>query len=291
MAGYQTFRRQQSEIVCGKYVVPLGRKTLIMGILNTTPDSFADGGQFNAKDKAIERCLSLAADSADIIDIGGESTRPGSLPVPVNEEIERTIPVIQEASKRLTIPISIDTQKSAVAKAALNAGASLINDISAFSDPEMVEVAAEYNIPIILMHMKGTPVTMQKAPHYNDVINEIKSFLAERIEYAIKNGIDKSKIIIDPGIGFGKTLEHNLAILQHLDDFLEFGLPILIGPSRKSFIGMITGAAVNDRIFGTAAAVTASILKGVNIIRVHDVKEMREAASVADAMMYGTQTY
>ena len=258
-----------------------------MGILNTTPDSFFNGGRFDSESAAVERCLCLAEQGSDIIDIGGESTRPGSAPVSVEEEISRTVPVIRRVVEKLRIPISIDTQKAAVARAALEAGASMINDVSALGDPDMAATAVEYRVPVVLMHMQGTPQTMQERPEYDDVIDDIKSFLNERINYAVRKGIDEKSIIVDPGIGFGKTLGHNLEIFHRLDELLELGRPLLVGPSRKSFIGMITGAGVNDRLFGTAAAVVASILKGADIIRVHDVKEMSEAAAIADAIMYG----
>ncbi len=287
MAVYRTSLKQQNEIVCGQHTISLGSKTLIMGILNTTPDSFFNGGRFDSESAAVERSLCLAEQGSDIIDIGGESTRPGSAPVSVEEEISRTVPVIRRVVEKLRIPISIDTQKAAVARAALEAGASMINDVSALGDPDMAAAAVEYRVPVVLMHMQGTPQTMQERPEYDDVIDDIKSFLNERINYAVRKGIDEKSIIVDPGIGFGKTLGHNLEIFHRLDELLELGRPLLVGPSRKSFIGMITGAGVNDRLFGTAAAVVASILKGADIIRVHDVKEMSEAAAIADAIMYG----
>lgn len=286
MAGYQTSLKLQNEITCGKYVLSLGKKTLIMGILNTTPDSFSDGGKFFKKDDAIRHCYKLAEDGADIIDIGGESTRPDSLPISAEEEIKRTIPVIYEVTKNLNIPISIDTQKAIVAKEALEAGASMVNDISSLSDEKMPEIVAKYNIPVVIMHMQGTPATMQKNPYYKNVVEDIKKFFISRIRYAELKGINIKNIIIDPGIGFGKNLEHNLEIFRHLNDFSELGRPLLVGPSRKSFIGKIIGADINNRLYGTLGAVCVSIMKGANIIRVHDVKETREAVSVVDSVIY-----
>lgn len=290
MAGYQTSRKLQSEIICGKYVLSLGKKTLIMGIVNTTPDSFSDGGKFFNKDDAIRHCYRLAEEGADIIDIGGESTRPDALPVSAQEEIDRTIPVIYEVSKSINIPISIDTQKAIVAKEALEAGATMVNDISSLRDAKMAEILAKYNIPVVIMHMQGTPATMQKNPYYKNVVEEIKNFFISRMQYAEVNGININNIIIDPGIGFGKTLEHNLEIFRHLNDFTDLGRPLLVGPSRKSFIGKITGADINNRLYGTVGAVCVSILKGANIIRVHDVKEVREAVAIVDSIIYTDRT-
>ncbi len=287
MAGYETSVKQQSKIQCGRYTLHLGGKTLLIGILNATPDSFSDGGMYYSEPNAVKRCLELARDGSDIVDIGGESTRPGSKAVDAEEEIRRTVPVIREAAPGLSAPISIDTHRAAVARAALEAGASMINDISSLRDPGMAAVAAEYAVPIVLMHMQGTPETMQAHPHYDDVVDDIKSFFSERIEFAVKHGIREDRIIIDPGIGFGKNLQHNLEIFRRLDEFLEFGRPVLVGPSRKSFIGMVTGASVKDRLMGTAASAVTSILKGARILRVHDVKEIRDAADIADAILYG----
>jgi dihydropteroate synthase len=245
---------------------------------------------FSDSSQAVKRCARLEAEGSDIIDIGGESTRPGAAEVTVDEEIARTVPVIQAAVENVRIPISIDTRKAAVADAALQAGASMVNDISALGDPEMAAVAAGHGASVVLMHMQGTPKTMQKAPRYGDVVSEIKAFLESRISYATENGIRERRIVVDPGIGFGKTLEHNLEILDRLHEFMELGAPLLVGPSRKSFIGALTGADVAIRLPGTIAAVVTSILKGAGIVRVHDVPEIRQAVDIADAIVYGHGT-
>ena len=287
MAGYPTYPRPRTEIECGQYSLILGEKTLLMGILNITPDSFSDGGRYRTVEECVERCVSLEADGSDIVDIGGESTRPGAEEVSVEEEIRRTAPVIKAAVKRLRVPISIDTRKAEVAREALKAGASIVNDVTALGDDQMASVAADHDAPVVLMHMRGDPKTMQDSPEYSDVVGEIKGFLRERMEYAVASGIRRDRLIIDPGIGFGKTLDHNLEIFRRLGEFGELGAPVLVGPSRKSFIGAVSGGGVENRVFGTAAAVVASILQGAEIVRVHDVKEMRQAADIADAIVYG----
>ena len=257
-----------------------------MGILNVTPDSFSDGGLFINKNNAINHAIRMQDEGADIIDIGGESTRPGAKAVSVKEEIRRVVPVIEELAKKMKIPISIDTYKSAVAEAALSAGASMVNDISGLRfDPRMPEVAAAHKVPVVIMHIKGTPGNMQKNPFYNALIPEIADYLREGIEIARDAGIAEDKIIIDPGIGFGKTVEHNLEIIKRLGEFAGFEKPILIGASRKSFIGKIfCDLPVTERLEGTAAAVAIGIFNGANMIRVHDVKAMNRAAKVADAI-------
>lgn len=265
------------------------KRTYIMGILNVTPDSFSDGGLYFNKERAVEHALRIEEEGADIIDVGGESTRPGSEPVAVKEELRRVIPVIEEIAKRVKIPISIDTYKAGVARAALSAGASMVNDISGlWFDPKMPEVIAEYQVPVVIMHIKGTPRDMQINPTYTALIPEIMDYLREGIKIAIKAGVDPQRIIIDPGIGFGKSLEHNLEILRHLSEFKDLGKPILIGPSRKSFIGKILGdLPVTERLEGTASAVAIGILNGANIIRVHDVRAMLRVAKTADAIKKG----
>ncbi len=256
-----------------------------MGILNVTPDSFSDGGLFCDTEKAISRGIELEDEGADIIDIGGESTRPGASTVPPEEEIRRVMPVIEALSKRVKIPISIDTYKSEVARQAVEAGASIINDVSALRfDSKLVNVAGKYNIPVVLMHMLGRPGDMQTNPVYDDVVRDVFNFLKERIEYANRNGISNNDIIIDPGIGFGKKLVHNLLLIKHLDVFKELHCRLLIGPSRKSFIGAVLDQPVQGRLEGTAAAVAVAIMKGANIVRVHDVKEMRQIARMVDAI-------
>jgi dihydropteroate synthase len=264
----------------------LSSRTHIVGVLNVTPDSFSDGGRFFVESAAIEHAMRLAEEGADIIDIGGESTRPGSDSVPVDEELRRVIPVIEALVAKTKIPISIDTYKSTVAKRALEAGATIVNDISGLtSDPEMVDVAANHDASVIIMHMKGTPKTMQVDPEYDDVVEEVKTFLQEQVRVALDHGI--SQIIIDPGIGFGKKLEHNLEIFGRLEELAEIGYPLMVGPSRKSFIGTILNLPVDSRLEGTAAAVAASILKGANLVRVHDVQAMKRVAQVVDAIKQG----
>jgi len=267
----------------------LGERTLVMGALNVTPDSFSDGGLFLERNAAVEHGLEMAELGADIVDIGAESTRPGAEPVPLREELDRVIPVIEGLAPRLSIPISIDTYKSAVARAALEAGARIVNDISALRfDRELASVASEFGAPVILMHMKGTPRDMQKAPAYRDVVSEIIAYLRESLALAVERGIDIEQTIIDPGIGFGKTVEHNLEIIHRLREFASLGRPLLIGTSRKSFIGKLLGLEVGDRIFGTAATVAAAALAGAHIVRVHDVAQMRQVSLIADAVLKGS---
>ncbi len=268
----------------------LGKRTLIMGILNVTPDSFSDGGRFLSVESALARARQLIREGADIIDIGGESTRPGAEPVPTEEELRRVIPVIRAIRQESSVPISIDTYKAAVAQAALEAGANIINDISALRfDPQMARVVADARVPVVLMHMLGTPKTMQQNPVYTDVVREIKGFLAERIVFARAHGIEK--IIIDPGIGFGKTVEHNVEILRRLSELKELGCPILIGTSRKSFIGKLGGTEENplpipERLEGTIASNVIAVLNGAQIVRVHDVAAMKKALAIVDAVCY-----
>ncbi len=262
------------------------QKTYIMGILNVTPDSFSDSGVYFNKDRAAEHALRMEDEGADIIDIGGESTRPGAESISVKEELRRVVPVIEVLVKKIKIPISIDTYKSSVAKAALSAGASMVNDISGLRfDPEMPEVVAQHKVPVVIMHIKGTPKTMQKNPTYEALIPEIMDYLRKGIEIARNAGVPDEKIIIDPGIGFGKTVEHNLETIKCLNEFTGFEKPILLGPSRKSFIGKILGdLPVTERLEGTAAAIAIGIFNGANIIRVHDVKAMARVAKMADVI-------
>lgn len=266
----------------------IGFRTLIMGILNITPDSFSDGGLFVNIESAIEHANEMIKDGADIIDVGGESTRPGAEAVPIDVELNRVIPVISELSKSTDICISIDTYKSEVAKIAIDNGACMVNDISAMSDPKMAEVVAKSNVPIVLMHKKGTPKNMQISPHYDSLIDEIKQYLQDRVNIAEKSGISPDKIIIDPGIGFGKTVEHNLEILRRLGEFKSIGKPILVGTSRKSFIGKILNIDdPRERIDGTSATVAIAIANGADIVRVHDVKQMKMVALITDAIVRG----
>ncbi|MHC4174458.1 MAG: dihydropteroate synthase [Planctomycetota bacterium] len=256
---------------------------VVMGILNVTPDSFSDGGQFFDTHKAIERGLQMAADGAVIIDVGGESTRPGSAPVSTNEQIRRVVPVIKALYKKGDIPIGVDTKNFEVAKAALQAGAAMINDITALSDERMGELAAEHEVPVVLMHMQGMPATMQIGPKYKDVVGEVLEFLLGRAERAEQFGISKGMIFIDPGIGFGKTLEHNLLLLKNINRFVASSYRVLVGTSRKSFIGKITGKEKpSDRLFGTAATVALCAAAGVSIVRVHDVAEMVDVVKVTN---------
>lgn len=273
------------ELRCGSYLLTLGPQTVIMGILNVTPDSFSDGGLYFDKEDAVAYGEALAAAGADIIDIGGESSRPFSEPVPVEEEIRRVVPVIEELTRRLSVPISIDTTKAQVARQALEAGAVMVNDIGALRlDPAMADLVADRDVPVVLMHMKGTPKTMQNNPQYKNVVGEVKGFLADVVHGAEEAGIDRSKIIVDPGIGFGKTVTHNLRLIKDLRAFRALGVPILIGVSRKSFISKLLGPGDGHREVGTQAAVAAAALNGAHIVRVHDVKRTRETLKVVDAI-------
>lgn len=257
------------------------KRVLIMGILNVTSDSFFDGGKYLSKEKALERAYKIADEGADILDIGGESTRPGSIGASADEEKKRVIPVVEKLSEKISIPISIDTTKSDVAGEALDAGARIINDISALRfSPDMGETAKKFNAGVVLMHMQGTPRDMQNEPYYRDVVKEIKDFLSLAIKRAEASGIDKEAIAIDPGIGFGKTLEHNLEILRHLDEFKKLGKKILIGVSRKSFIGHILNLPAEERLEGSIAANLWAIFNGAEIIRTHDVLSMERARKI-----------
>jgi dihydropteroate synthase len=264
----------------------LGQKTWFMGVINVTPDSFSDPGKYLDKDRAVEKGLELEKQGADILDIGGESSRPGSEPVSEKEELKRVIPVIKELRKRTKILISVDTTKANVAEEALAAGADIINDISAFRfDDRMPLLVSETGAPVILMHMKGVPKTMQANPYYEDLYQEIQCFLEERIASATAYGIKREKIIIDPGIGFGKNLKHNLAIINNLH-FLEcIDRPILLGISRKSFIGKILNLPPQERFAGTIASAVLSIIKGAHILRIHDVENVKRAITVAEAIL------
>ncbi len=270
-------------------VLDASARPLIMGILNVTPDSFSDGGEFFDPDVAVEQAARMTAEGADLIDIGAESSRPGSQPVPDDEQIRRLVPVIERIRASETrIPISVDTRRAAVADAAIDAGADLVNDISALrDDPALARLVARRGVGVVLMHMQGTPTTMQDRPAYDDVVAEILAFLSERIEAAAEVGIDPRRIIIDPGIGFGKKSVHNMTLLRRLDAFRPLGRPILVGPSRKMFIGGVTAkASPTDRLMGTAATVAAAVLAGANIVRVHDVAEMRQVVEMAYAIAH-----
>ncbi len=259
---------------------------LLMGVLNVTPDSFSDGGKFLNADKAIEHGLKMAADGAAIIDVGPESTRPGAEVVPAGEQIRRAVPVIEAIAKKTKVCISIDTTNHEVAEAALDAGAAMINDITALADELMARLASQRKVPVVLMHIQGTPQTMQIEPKYNDVVAEVLTFLLDRAKRAEQFGILKERIFIDPGIGFGKTVEHNLTLLANINKFVQTGYRVLVGPSRKSFIGRITGKEnPAGRIFGTAAAVALCTAAGVSIVRVHDVAEMIDVVKIIKAII------
>jgi dihydropteroate synthase len=264
----------------------LGASTIVVGVLNVTPDSFSDGGQHFDAARAIEHAIRMESDGADIIEVGGESTRPGAPHISASEELARISPVLRELSRQLRVPIAIDTYKSEVARAALDQGVSIINDVSALRfDARIAEEAARSAALLVLMHMRGEPRTMQKLEPSPDIFGEIESDFNTSIREAESRGVRREQIILDPGIGFGKTLEQNLSILNHLDRFGKFGMPLMIGTSRKSFIGRLTGRPESDRIFGTAASVAAAILRGAHIVRVHDVKEMVEVARITDALL------
>lgn len=265
----------------------LGERTLVMGVLNVTPDSFSDGGLYFNADSAVRRALAMEREGADVIDIGGESTRPGSQGVSMEEEIRRVLPVIVRLRGKLRIPISIDTQKAAVAEAAVRAGAEMINDVSALrSDPALAEVARRHCLPLVLMHMRGRPRTMQKLPFARNVVADVRKGLREAVARARKAGVAKSQIVLDPGIGFGKSYEQNCELLAWLPELARLGCPLLVGTSRKTFLGKLLGDVPEDkRIWGTAASVTASILGGTHIVRVHDVAEMVQVARIADAIL------
>lgn len=266
----------------------LSKRTHIMGVLNVTPDSFSDGGKFFGLEKALSQSLKMVEEGADIIDIGGESTRPSSVPVSLEEEEKRVLPVIEALAKKITVPISIDTYKSQIARKALESGAEMINDISGLRfDSEMVKVVSRYNVPVIIMHIKGTPQNMQENPYYENVIKEIKDYFEERINLATASGISEENIILDPGIGFGKRFEDNLVVLKNLKEFKKLEKPLLLGLSRKSFIGKILDLPVEERLEGSLAALAYSIMQGAHIVRVHDVKESVRVARVADAILRG----
>jgi dihydropteroate synthase len=285
---YENYSLSRLSLRCRNKTLQIGKSTLIMGVLNVTPDSFSDGGLFMSPEKALEHARELVEAGADIIDVGGESTRPGSEAVVVDEELNRTIPVIEKlkAEFESEVVISIDTYKSEVAKAALESGAHMVNDISGLNaDPYMAEVISHYQAAVVLMHIKGSPKNMQLNPQYESLLSEIISYLRKSIEVAEKSGIGSDQIIIDPGIGFGKTAEHSLEILRNLRSFKSLGKPILVGTSRKSFIGHILNLPVNDRVEGTAATVAISIANGADIVRVHDIKQIKRVAQMTDAIV------
>jgi dihydropteroate synthase len=271
------------QFFCGKYQLLLNRPH-VMGIVNITPDSFSDGGKFSSTDLAVEHALNLIAEGADILDIGGESTRPGAEIVSLDEELKRVIPVIEALSKTCHVPISIDTYKPEVMRQAIAAGADIVNDVRALQEPNALEIVAQSNVGVCLMHMQGTPETMQLEPHYADVMSEVKQFLIDRMNAALAHGIEKNRILLDPGFGFGKTRAHNIALIQHLDELKAIGQPLLVGLSRKSVLGSIAGGDEGQRLYASIAASVISAMKGVKIIRVHDVKATVDALKVVTAV-------
>jgi dihydropteroate synthase len=277
--------KSRFSIRCRGKRVALGPRTLIMGILNVTPDSFSDGGLFFDKEKAIAQGLKMVEEGADFLDIGGESTRPGSKPVDDGEEIGRVVPVIASLSRQVKVPISIDTRKSVVARKAIDAGAQIINDVSGLSyDPELAAVAAKEDLPIVLMHIRGVPETMQKDVHYSSLFSEILQTLKRAVQKAESAGVDPGQILVDPGIGFGKGLEDNLRIIRNLSELRILGKPILLGTSRKTFIGKILDAGVEDRLEGTLSSTVAGVMNGAHVIRCHDVLPVKKAIAIADAI-------
>jgi len=270
---------------CGPHSLPLGHRCLIVGVLNLTPDSFSDGNQFLCVQDALRYAEGMLDEGADIIDIGGESTRPGARYVDEAEEILRIRPLLEVLGRRAKVPLSIDTRKSTVAKLALDLGASIINDISAMrDDPQMAQMVQKTGAAVILMHRKGQSVTMQQDPQYGDVVREVHDFLRERTMFAEGSGISPDRIVVDPGIGFGKTRVHNLQLLANIPQFLELGFPVLIGASRKAFLGELTGRGVCEREMGHAAVVATAVWQGAHMIRVHDVKAVRDVVTVAQAL-------
>lgn len=268
------------ELDCGGRALDLSR-TAVMGILNITPDSFSDGGAYGDREAALARARAMVEEGADVIDIGGESTRPGASAVSVEEEIRRVVPVIEACARELAVPLSIDTSKPEVMRAAVAAGAGMINDVRALRMPGALEAAAELKVPVCLMHMQGEPTTMQIAPHYADVVAEVRDYLSQRIDAVVRAGITRERLIVDPGFGFGKTVEHNLELLRHLAAFEPLGCPILVGLSRKSIIGKLRGQPVEQRLYPSVALALIAVANGARLVRVHDV-----AATVQTVRMY-----
>ena len=281
------YRRSHYPLALKGQVLDLGARTHIMGVLNVTPDSFSDGGLFAGRDAAVEHAREMASQGADIIDVGGESTRPGAEPLSEDEELGRILPVIERIAKELTVPISVDTYKARVARKALAAGASIVNDISGLRfSSDMARIVADHDAAVVLMHIKGTPRDMQVNPVYDDVVGEIMDYLEESAAIALKAGVGRDRILIDPGIGFGKTVQHNLEIIGRLDEFRSLGFPVVLGTSRKRFIGTVLNIAEpKDRVEGTAATVALAIQRGAHVVRVHDVGSMAKVARMTDAIV------
>ncbi|MDO9205215.1 MAG: dihydropteroate synthase [Methylotenera sp.] len=272
-----------SHFLCGKYQLNLNRPH-VMGIVNVTPDSFSDGGQFSSANLAVEYALQLIAEGADILDVGGESTRPGAKPVSLDEELSRVIPVIKALSHIATVPISIDTYKPEVMRQAISAGADIVNDVRALQEQGALEAVVNSKVGVCLMHMQGIPQTMQLKPDYEDVVSEVKQFLIDRLNVVMAHGVSKNRILLDPGFGFGKTRIHNIALIQHLDSLLDMGQPLLVGLSRKSVLGAIAGGDEGQRLYASIAASVIAAMKGAKIIRVHDVKATVDALKVVAAI-------
>jgi dihydropteroate synthase len=271
---------------------PLGRalaarKPLVCGILNVTPDSFSDGGRFDSLDRAVAHGCTLAAEGADLIDIGGASTRPGSRPPTLAEELDRVVPVVEALVRRVPVPLSVDTSRPEVMGAAVAAGASMVNDVRALQRPGALEAAAQLGVPVCLMHMQRSPETMQQDPRYQDVVAEVRTFLSERIVACLDAGVRPQHLVVDPGFGFGKTPAHNVALLASLDAFTGLGLPVMVGLSRKSVLGQLTGRAVGDRLPGSLAAALVAVQRGASVLRVHDVAATRDVLAVLDAVAAG----
>jgi dihydropteroate synthase len=280
----ETAGRPVPGIRLGKVTVELSDRTRVMGILNVTPDSFSDGGRFLEPQAACDHALAMEADGAEFIDIGAESTRPGAKPVPARTQLARLLPVLRLLKRRARVPVSIDTTSAAVAEAALKEGAGMVNDVTALSDPKLARLVARAGVPCVLMHMQGRPRTMQENPQYRDLMAEVVEFLGRAVERAVRAGVERSQVIVDPGIGFGKTVEHNIEILRRLAELGSLGRPILAGPSRKRFIGALTGAGPAERLEGTIAACVRAAANGANILRVHDVKPVVRALKLSDAI-------
>ena len=272
-------------LMAGSRTIKFEAGPLLLGVLNVTPDSFSDGGAYLTVEQALSHARQMQAEGADIIDIGAESSRPGAQPIDESEELRRLIPVLEAVHEVVPLPISVDTAKAAVARRAVQAGATIVNDITALrGDPSMAGLVAETGVAVVLMHMQGTPQTMQRSPRYGNVVEEVATFLRERIQVAITQGIRRSQIILDPGFGFGKLQEHNLQLLAEFEVLTKIGYPLLVGVSRKQFIGNLVQQPVHERGYGTAGAVAVAVLKGAQIIRVHDVRTMRDTVSVVSAI-------
>lgn len=272
---------------CGDYTLPMDQRTLVMGIINVTPDSFSGDGMAADWERALARATDFLSAGADIIDVGGQSTRPAAEEVPEEEEIRRVVPAVEAIAARLDCVVSVDTYRPQVARRAIEGGARMVNDVFGLRAEGMVELVARTGVAACIMHMQGTPRTMQIAPHYEDLMGEIKSFLAERVAVAEAAGISRDRLLVDPGFGFGKTVQHNLEILRRLGELRAIGTGVLIGTSRKSTIGKVLGVEVDERLFGTAATCAVAIVNGANVIRVHDVREMAQVARMTDAILRG----